>query len=225
MKELTFIIDEATGALTIEGLSLSEWEAQPENELLTSPRRVDCARPVNIPPLKGATKQQRAGEPHFLRVHRVYHGSVVEGFGRRSVLQTQGCNLACASCNSRQTHSFSGGVLLSIAEAVELLLDPTGEPRDGVTVLGGEPFLQPAGLAALLLELKKRKVHITLYSGFTIEELRARCERSVHEALALTDVLIDGRFVAALSKGAGEWRGSSNQRVIHNPANYLPEGS
>ena len=40
---------------------------------------------------------------------------------------------------------------------------------------------------------------------------------SVREALALADILIDGRFVASLSHGAGEWRGSTNQRVIYAP--------
>lgn len=214
MKELTFIIDTATGALTVEGLSASEWDAQQGGELMTKPLRVDCARPVNVPPLVARIRQLPADEPR-LRVHRIYHGSVVEGFGRRSVLQVQGCNLACAGCNSVSTHAFNGGVLLSIGEAAELLLDPTGEPRDGVTVLGGEPFLQPEGLAALLRELKSRRQHITLYSGFTLEELRARSESSVHLALTFADVLIDGRYVAAKSTNAKEWRGSSNQRIVH----------
>jgi len=32
---------------------------------------------------------------------------------------------------------------MKISEVVERLLDPQGAPRDGVTILGGEPFLQP----------------------------------------------------------------------------------
>ncbi len=113
---------------------------------------------------------------------------------------------------------------MSVAETVELLLAADGEPRDGVTVLGGEPFLQPEGLAALMRELKKRNHHITLYSGYTIEELRARPEPSVHEALALADILIDGPFVASLTNGANEWRGSTNQQIIYDPASYQMEG-
>lgn len=220
MKELTFIIDTATGALTIEGLSASEWDAECGTELTAKPVRVDCARPINIPPLVAPTEQLQAFEPS-LRVHRVYHGSVVEGFGRRSVLQVQGCNLACAGCNSVSTHAFDGGVWLSIAEAMELLLDPVGSPRDGVTILGGEPFLQPDGLATLLRELKARDIHVTLYSGYTLEELRGRSEPSVHYALTLADTLIDGRFIAAQSRKAGEWRGSTNQRIIHHPSKVM----
>lgn len=114
---------------------------------------------------------------------------------------------------------------MEIGEVVELLLAPEGEPRDGVTVLGGEPFDQPCGLAALVEELKACGQHITLYSGYTIEELIVRGEPSVAEALQLADVLIEGRFIAALSQGAGEWRGSTNQRIINNPGSYLSEGS
>ncbi|MCA1626410.1 MAG: radical SAM protein, partial [Acidobacteria bacterium] len=121
-------------------------------------------------------------------------------------------------CSVPQTHRLDAGVLLSISEILLLVLDPAGEPRDGVTVLGGEPFFQPDGLAALLRELKSHEAHITLYSGYTIEELQARTEASVHESLSLADILIEGRFVAALSQGAGEWRGSTNQRIISNPA-------
>jgi len=109
---------------------------------------------------------------------------------------------------------------MSVSETVKLQLDPAGSPRDGVTVLGGEPFLQHENLPALLRELKESGLHITLYSGYTLEELRARSERSVHETLALADILIDGRFVAAESAGAGEWRGSRNQRIIYSPSTY-----
>ena len=110
---------------------------------------------------------------------------------------------------------------LGVSEVVAQLLDPIGTPRDGVTVLGGEPFLQPAGLAALLRELKGCGQHVTVYSGYTLEELRARPETTVQEALVHTDLLIDGPFIAALTQGAGEWRGSTNQRFIKRPAEAL----
>ncbi len=215
MKETTWIIDEATGELTVEGLSEREL-ASIASDLLSAPVHVNCARPVNAPP-PITTRTAAAHDEPILRINRVYHGSVVEGPGRRSVAQLQGCVKKCAGCFVEETHSLNGGVALSISEVVELLLDPVGQPRDGVTILGGEPFMQPDGLAALLHELKCRRQHITLYSGYTLEELRARTEPSVHAALALADILIDGAFVAAQSRNAGEWRGSTNQRIIYAP--------
>ncbi len=216
-KETTWIIDHVTGALTVEGLTEREL-LKVASDLLPEGAHVNCARPVNAPPMQASGKAAAVAEEDSLYVFRIYHGSVVEGPGRRSVLQASGCPILCRGCSVPQTHRLDAGALLSISEVVRLVLDPVGEPRDGVTVLGGEPFMQPDGLVALLHELKSHNQHITLYSGYTIEELRARTEASVGEALSLADILIDGRFVAAQSQGAGEWRGSTNQRIIHHPA-------
>lgn len=224
MKEMTWIVDEATGALTVEGLSDSDF-ARLASDLLPRPEHVNCARPVNIPPLQNNATTILAGEDERLRIFRVYHSSVVEGPGRRSVAQFSGCDRGCLGCHAFEAFSVDSGVLLSIAEVVEMLLASDGEPRDGVTILGGEPFLQPDGLAVLMRELKRRDQHITLYSGYTIEELRARTEPCVHEALALADILVDGPFVASLASGAGEWRGSTNQKIIYHPLGCQTEGS
>lgn len=218
MKETTWIIDGATGALTVEGLSESDL-TDIASDLLPAPSPVNCARPVNAPPTVETRPPAAPGEP-ILRVYRIYHGSVVEGPGRRSVVQLAGCNLRCQGCYVGEALEIGSGVRMSIGETVRLLLDPTGAPRDGVTVLGGEPFLQHESLPLLLSELKKRGMHVTLYSGYTLHELRARTEPSVRDALALADILIDGRFVAAESAGAGEWRGSRNQRIIYSPATF-----
>jgi anaerobic ribonucleoside-triphosphate reductase activating protein len=113
--------------------------------------------------------------------------------------------------------------MLPVDVLVEALLDPIGEPRDGVTVLGGEPMAQPDGLAALLLRLKARGMHTVVYTGYTLEALARRSEPDVRRALELTDLLIDGPYVAALAGSAGEWKGSRNQRLILNPALALPQ--
>ena len=107
---------------------------------------------------------------------------------------------------------------MAISEVVEKVLDPIGEPRDGVTVLGGEPFLQPDGLLALMKALKQRGQHVTLYSGYTLKELTSRRDARIAEILTLTDILIDAPFVKEVSENAGEWRGSTNQSVTYNPS-------
>jgi anaerobic ribonucleoside-triphosphate reductase activating protein len=219
MKETTWIIDSQTGELTVEGLQ------QPElirlaADLLPSGKSVNCARPISIQPLRNSPARISNDEPS-LRVFRIYHNSVVEGPGRRSVLQTVGCNLRCPGCHVPETHDLQGGVEMRISEIIELLLVPEGEPRDGVTILGGEPFLQPNGLLALLQMLRQRGQQITLYTGHTLEQLNSRPEASIQQILALTDILIDGPFVKGLSDNAGEWRGSINQRIIHSPTQHF----
>jgi anaerobic ribonucleoside-triphosphate reductase activating protein len=95
-------------------------------------------------------------------------------------------------------------------------MDPAHD-RDGVSILGGEPFQQPDGLLALVRALRVRGCrHILAYSGYTYERLRRMGERrpSVGVVLDEIDILVDGPLVAALADGAGAWTGSGNQRVI-----------
>jgi anaerobic ribonucleoside-triphosphate reductase activating protein len=98
----------------------------------------------------------------------------------------------------------------------EALLDPAYE-RDGVSLLGGEPFAQPTGLLGLVRALRARGCgHVLAYSGYTYAQLRrvGRFRPAVASVLDELDVLIDGPYVRALARAAGPWTGSGNQRVI-----------
>ena len=216
MPELVWIIDPASGDLVVEGLEAQEALAL-ASDLLPRPKQLNCAQPLATVPLP----RQGAEHGPLLRVEALYHGSVVEGPGRRSVLQVRGCPLRCRGCAVPQTHPSDGGVVLSVDQVVEVLLDPAGEPRDGITVIGGEPFAQPVGLAAVLSHVKARGLHTTVYTGYTLAALAQHSHPAVRAALELTDLLIDGPFVEGLAEGAGEWRGSRNQRLIANPAAVL----
>lgn len=213
MPESTFIINAQSGELTIEGLQQSELNGL-ANDLLPPGKQVNCARPINIEPLKGSSTRNREEET-ILRVFRIYHNSVVEGPGRRSVVQLSGCEKHCPGCIAVETWPLGSGVEMSVSEVVKATLDPEGAPRDGVTVLGGEPFLQPEGLLSLVTALKAHGQHLTLYSGHTLEELLSLTDPAVSQILDLTDMLIDGPFIKELSGDAGEWRGSTNQRIIY----------
>jgi len=215
VPELVWIVDPATGDLVVEGLQVVD-ALELAGDLLPQPRELNCAQPLAIAPLPVPGSVVR--DP-VLRVASLYHASVVEGPGRRSVLQVQGCPLRCSlACFVPETHSLDDGVVLPVNVLVEALLDPIGAPRDGVSILGGEPFAQPVGLAALLRCLKARRIHTVVYTGYTLEVLARRAEPAIRAALELTDLLIDGPFLAALADGAGEWRGSRNQRFISHPA-------
>ncbi len=160
MLELIWILDPTTGDLVVEGLEAEEALAL-AGDLLPVPEDLNCARPLQLMALPDFDV---AGVPS-LRVAGLWHASVVEGPGRRSVLACQGCNLGCRGCFVPLTHAFDGGAVVPVDALVEFLLDPSGEPRDGVSVLGGEPFLQPVGLAALLGRIKARGLHTTQRSA------------------------------------------------------------
>ena len=96
------------------------------------------------------------------------------------------------------------------------LLDPSHQ-RDGITVLGGEPFAQPDALLALVRALRSRGCrHILCYSGYTYGELRRRGHQdsAIGAVLDDIDMLIDGPYVAGLAAGASPWTGSANQRFL-----------
>lgn len=86
-----------------------------------------------------------------------------------------------------------------------------------MTVLGGEPFDQTESLEILVEKLKAKNYHVAVYSGYTLENLLARKSEAVNRILKMIDLLIDGAFDRSLTKDAGEYRGSSNQRLVFYP--------
>jgi anaerobic ribonucleoside-triphosphate reductase activating protein len=79
---------------------------------------------------------------------------------------------------------------------------------EGVSVLGGEPFEQPEAVGALCEAAHRRGLSVMVFSGYTLEELRARGAPLEH-----VDILVDGRYVAALPDRTRRWIGSTNQQL------------
>jgi anaerobic ribonucleoside-triphosphate reductase activating protein len=57
-------------------------------------------------------------------------------------------------------------------------------------------------------------LHLTVYTGYSLETLIDRKDPKTDYILTHTDLLIDGPFLNQLSQNAGEYRGSRNQRFI-----------
>lgn len=140
------------------------------------------------------------------RVHATEARSRANGPGTRFVVWLQGCSLGCPGCFNPTTHDPAGGD----AVAVDELLARIGGDVDGVTLSGGEPLEQPEAALAILRGARARGLSTLIFSGFTIEEIRAR--RLGPEVLAELDVLIDGRYLARDRLATG-LRGSANQRI------------
>lgn len=173
-----------------------------------------CARPAD--PILRLPESYDPLAP-TIRIGGYWHDSLIEGPGRRSVVRMQGCPIRCPGCIVPQTWDRDSGTLASIGAVADALLDSAYE-RDGVTILGGEPFAQPMALASLIASLRRRDpyLHVLVYSGFTLEHLQQMGTHDVYVRYVLgeIDMLIDGPYVKALASGAGPWTGSSNQRVL-----------
>lgn len=115
-----------------------------------------------------------------------------------------------------ETHERANGKLALVEKIIEEIDKKSGE-QDGVTILGGEPFDQPESLQILVEKLKAKKYHLVIYSGYTLESLLERKSEIINRILANTDLLIEGSFQRELASKAGEYRGSSNQRLIFHP--------
>lgn len=216
MPEITFIVDDLRGAILVEdNQDLSRDAIEHLRDYLGESQEIGCARPLEI--IKPtADLSENAPENLSVRIAGYYHDSLTEGPGRRSSVLFQFCPLKCKGCYVPQLHSIDVGELISVEKLAEFLLDPNYE-RDGVTILGGEPFAQPEGLNALIKTLRSKNCpHIVCYSGYTLEVLRdkAKGQSAIGEVLNDIDVLIDGAYVESLSSSAGLWTGSGNQRVI-----------
>ena len=215
MPELTLLIDETSGAMLLEDSHLSAEVLAEITALAGAGKESGCARPLEViqPPMAAQEEQDVS---LCVRIAGYYHNSLVEGPGRRSSVLFQFCPLACKGCWVPQLHSSDGGELVAVSTLAQKLLDPAFE-RNGISILGGEPFAQAEGLLALVKELRRRGCqHILCYSGYTFETLmeKAKQQPAIGEVLADIDMLIDGAYVEALAGGAGAWTGSGNQRVI-----------
>lgn len=140
----------------------------------------------------------------------------------RFALWVQGCPLRCPGCMTPDALSFDGGRLVPIESlAAEIL---AVDEIEGLTISGGEPFAQAAGLAALMGRLRgRRDLGLILYSGYRLRDLQrqARRDAGVADLLAEIDLLIDGPYRAARNDGA-PLRGSANQELWPLTSRYLP---
>lgn len=216
MPEITFIVDELRGEILVEDNQDFRADALATlQQTLGEAQDLACARPLEIIKPQDDFLDIESKET-TVRIAGFYHNSLTEGPGRRSSVLFQFCPLKCKGCYVPHLHSASGGFLIPVNRLADLLLDSNFE-RDGVSILGGEPFAQPEGLLALVKELRSKNCpHIVCYSGFTLETLRDKSQicKSIGGILDEIDILIDGAFVESLASGAGLWTGSGNQRVI-----------
>lgn len=218
-KELVFVLEPDVGRVTVE---ISQATTHTIDDLandLGAPVNLNCAKPAEkerfLPVLRpqSASRKESGSDPFSIWLYRLYHNSVVDGPGRRSVIQTAGCSILCSGCHIPQTHRKENGTLVSIASIVREIVANRRE-HDGVTILGGEPFDQSEPVGELVSQLKQHDLHITIYSGYTLETLIARKDASTDYILKHTDILIDGPFILQGSDNAGEYRGSRNQRIL-----------
>ena len=139
----------------------------------------------------------------------------VDGEGVRNSLYVSGCMFHCKGCYNAATWSFKAGIPYT-KELEEQIMKDLAQPYvQGLTLLGGEPFLNTGILIPLVKRIRKElpEKDIWSWTGYTWEELMLETPDKL-KLLHLVDILVDGRFDITKKNLILQFRGSSNQRII-----------
>lgn len=147
-----------------------------------------------------------------IRLAGLVQDSIVDGYGIRMSIFTQGCPHNCKGCHNPQSHSFEGGYEEKISELYQKC--KSNPLLKGITLSGGEPFCQAEKFIPLCRSVHELGMDVWAYSGYTYEELLAGAVPYGKELLSHIDVLVDGPYKEEQANLLLWYRGSENQRVI-----------
>ncbi len=147
-----------------------------------------------------------------MQIEKVLYPIRALGPGKRLAIWTLGCVRKCKGCSNPETQEPNPNAETSI----ETLLNTYNFSEiDGVTISGGEPFMQHKELLYLVKELRRRGIKdILVYTGYTYQELLEMGSQDVSDVLDSISVLIDGPYVDDLHI-EHRLKGSSNQNIIY----------
>lgn len=151
---------------------------------------------------------------------------VANGPGIRCSLFVSGCTHNCPGCFNQLYQDFHYGEPWNDTIEEQLIEQYFSSHIDGLSILGGEPMQNTAGLIPILHRIRKLEHECTiqlaserrwpksiwLYTGYTWEEIFNSPERL--ELARFCDVIVDGLFIEAEKDLNLAFRGSHNQRLI-----------
>lgn len=140
----------------------------------------------------------------LLRINSIMSNpSLCDGYGYRTVLFLQGCNLRCSGCQNPSTWDTEKGTLFEVKDLAKALREKCLNKK--LTISGGEPLLQADALVELLEELKD--FDLCLYTGHELFEV----PNSILKYLKYIKV---GRFKSDLRTSMKPFVGSTNQEFL-----------
>ena len=144
-----------------------------------------------------------------------------EGPGRRYAIWVQGCPLRCKGCCNPELLAFRGGAQSTPAALLARIL--ATPDIEGVSLLGGEPTSQAAALAEVCEGARAAGLTVMLYTGFFVDDLRARGDAAIDRLLAACDLVVDGPYDRDKPDSTRRWIGSTNQGMRHLSSAYAAD--
>lgn len=157
----------------------------------------------------------------MLYIHHKETNVKVLGPGRRYVIWVQGCKKSCSGCINPEGRSLnSNGYYINVQDLYNEIRLCSG--ISGVTISGGEPFLQADKLSVLIKSIKENTaLDVMVYSGYTLQELRDMEDDSIDYILNHIDILVDGEYIEEENNNS-IYRGSDNQVIHFLSKKFLP---
>ncbi|WP_373301094.1 anaerobic ribonucleoside-triphosphate reductase activating protein [Lacticaseibacillus suibinensis] len=144
----------------------------------------------------------------------------VDGEGVRCSIYVSGCKFNCPGCYNKVAQNFHYGTPYTQELEDRIIEDLSQSYVQGLTLLGGEPFLNTQTCLQLCRRVRREFGHtkdIWSWTGYKWDELMQESPDKL-ELLNLLDILVDGRFLEAEKDLTLQFRGSANQRIIDVPA-------
>ena len=139
-----------------------------------------------------------------LRINSIMKNpSLCDGYGYRTVVFLQGCNLRYPGCQNPSTWDINKGVSVDVKDLAHHLREKCLNKK--LTISGGEPLLQAEALKELLEELKD--FDLCLYTGHELNEVPK-------EILKYLKYIKVGRFILEQRTSTKPFVGSTNQKFV-----------
>ena len=147
-----------------------------------------------------------------MKVARIIFPIKVLGPGNRVGIWLAGCPHRCKGCSNPELWDSSVVRDISPVSVIESIKKITHNDPFGVTITGGEPFVQYEELCAMTKMLLELTDDILVYTGYTFEQLKESNNGYIFDILNSIAVIIDGKYVED-KNSAQPLIGSSNQKI------------
>lgn len=144
-----------------------------------------------------------------------------EGPGKRFAIWVQGCNKHCKGCCNLEMQEIKKNKIVQIADLINIISKSKKSNNiEGLTLIGGEPFLQSRGLAEIAQWANSTGLTVLTFTGYLLKELKDMHNSDVDRLLRFTDLLVDGPFIQKLYDNERAWIGSKNQKLWYLSNKY-----
>jgi len=147
-----------------------------------------------------------------LQLYSLAYPVTALGPGRRVAVWVAGCPLRCKGCITPHLLPSDAGKSITVTRLAQHLLQ-LPMSVDGVTLTGGEPFVQAEALVTLLdlLKAERPQWNVLTFSGFTLRQWQ-RGDSAQRQLLQQIDILVDGPYLAG-RPGRHPLKASANQQL------------